>query len=62
MRRRSQPARSAWFKDDFVDEELAVGIDRLEPSDAAGAKHPQMLAGDIASLEESVSILRKLEP
>ena len=29
MRRRSQPARSAWFKDDFADEELVVGIDRL---------------------------------
>jgi hypothetical protein len=28
MRRRSQRARSAWFKDDFTDEELAVGIDR----------------------------------
>jgi hypothetical protein len=29
MRRRSQPARSAWFKEEFADEDLAVGIDRL---------------------------------
>jgi Tetracyclin repressor-like, C-terminal domain len=29
MRRWSQPARSAWFKDEFADEDLAVGIDRM---------------------------------
>lgn len=29
MRRRSQPARSVWFKDEFADEVLAAGIDRL---------------------------------
>ena len=29
MRRWLQPARPAWFKDEFADEDLAVGIDRM---------------------------------
>jgi hypothetical protein len=29
MRRWSQPARSAWFKDEFADEDLSAGIDRM---------------------------------
>jgi hypothetical protein len=28
MRRWSQPAKSAWFKDDFAGDQLAVGTDR----------------------------------
>jgi hypothetical protein len=30
MRRWSQPARPAWFEDEFADEDLTIGIDRVD--------------------------------